>query len=168
MALLIPAMTVVLAFGLACTSPGYVPDDVESAEILGTVQRFFDAMAVGDAKAAGEVLLPDATYHSIREDGPHIYMQGRSNASFLETLETLDKEHLERFWEAEVLVHGRIAVVWTPYDFHIGGAFSHCGVDAFTLVKTKDGWRIAGGVYTVERLDCIESPLGPPAAADEL
>jgi hypothetical protein len=35
-------------------------------------------------------------------------------------------------------------------------------VDAFDLVKTPEGWKIAGGVYTVERTGCPPSPLGPP------
>ena len=43
-----------------------------------------------------------------------------------------------------------IATVWTPYDFWIDGKFSHCGIDAFDLVKTDEGWKIAGGSYTLE------------------
>jgi hypothetical protein len=57
-------------------------------------------------------------------------------------------------------MQGRIATVWAPYDFWIDGKFSHCGVDAFDLIKTDKGWRIAGGAYTVE-LKCEPSPLGP-------
>jgi hypothetical protein len=68
---------------------------------------------------------------------------------------------LERMWDARVLIHGRIAVLWTPYDFHRDGKFSHCGVDAFSLVKTDDGWKIAGFIYTVEPEGCRPSPLGP-------
>lgn len=44
-----------------------------------------------------------------------------------------------------------IAVVWTPYAFHVDRELSHCGVDAFSLVDGGDGeWKIAGVVYTVE------------------
>ena len=57
-------------------------------------------------------------------------------------------------------VHGLIATVWAPYDFWIDGKLSHCGIDAFDLIKTEDGWKIAGGVYTVES-NCAPSPLGP-------
>jgi len=51
--------------------------------------------------------------------------------------------------------------VWAPYDFWIDGKLSHCGTDAFDLIKTEDGWKIAGGVYTLES-NCATSPLGPP------
>ena len=69
---------------------------------------------------------------------------------------------LERMWDATVLVHGPLAQVWTPYDFHADGEFSHCGVDAFTLIKTSEGWRVSGVAYTVEPTGCEPSPLGPP------
>ena len=60
----------------------------------------------------------------------------------------------------EVRLHGTVATVWTPYDFWIDGKFSHCGIDAFDLVKTASGWKIAGVVFTVEP-KCEPSPLGP-------
>ncbi|MDP3000701.1 MAG: hypothetical protein Q8N47_24670 [Bryobacterales bacterium] len=39
--------------------------------------------------------------------------------------------------------HVRIAVVWTPCDIHWDRKFSHCGVDAFSLIKTSEGWKIS-------------------------
>jgi hypothetical protein len=59
-------------------------------------------------------------------------------------------------------VSGRVATVTAPYDFHLDGAFSHCGTDIFTLVNGPQGWRISGGVYTVIKQGCPPSPLGPP------
>ena len=53
-------------------------------------------------------------------------------------------------------------MVWTRYDFYRDGRFSNCGIDSWHLIKTRDGWKISGGIYTVERKDCPESPLGPP------
>jgi hypothetical protein len=44
----------------------------------------------------------------------------------------------------------------------VDGKFSHCGVDAITLVRTDAGWRIASFVYTVEETGCAPSPLGAP------
>ena len=67
----------------------------------------------------------------------------------------------ERIWNASVLVHGAIAVVWAPYDFHNNGSFSHCGYDSFSLLKTADGWKITYISDTRETQGC-ENPLGPP------
>ena len=57
-------------------------------------------------------------------------------------------------FEALSLLCGR------QYDFWTDGKFSHCGIDAFELIKTVDGWKIAGGTYTIEA-NCGPSPLGP-------
>ena len=66
----------------------------------------------------------------------------------------------ERMWNPEVRIRGAIATIWTPYDFWTDGKFSHCGIDAFDLVKTDEGWKISGGGYTIEA-QCDPSPLGP-------
>ena len=50
--------------------------------------------------------------------------------------------------------------MWTPDDFWTDGTFSHCGIDAFDLIKTDDGWKIAGGAFTMGA-KCEPSPLGP-------
>jgi hypothetical protein len=67
----------------------------------------------------------------------------------------------ERMWNPTVLHHGPIAVVWAPYDFHLGNKFSHCGVDTFTLIRRREGWRIADVAFTMEAEGCKPSPLGP-------
>jgi hypothetical protein len=67
-------------------------------------------------------------------------------------------------WDPTVLIDGDIAMVWTRYDFHIDGEFSHCGVDAVLLLRTDDGWRIASLAWTSEK-DCNPSPLGLPPGA---
>ena len=79
----------------------------------------------------------------------------------MEGLASVRDDLLERMWAPKVFCHERIAVVWTSYDFHRNRQFSHCGVDAFTLIKTEQGWKIASIVYTVEKNGCPESPLGP-------
>lgn len=52
--------------------------------------------------------------------------------------------------------------LWTPYDFHVDGTRSHCGIDSFTLARTAVGWQISSVEYTVQRRRCPVSPLGPP------
>lgn len=133
----------------------------DEEEVLATVQRLFDAMAARDPVAAGAVLLPEGQLVAVPEGepGPPVVT---SHREFLERLGAGEEPWVERMWEARARVHGPIAVVWTPYDFHRGEVFSHCGVDALTLVWTDEGWKISGGVYTVQQEACPASPLGPP------
>ena len=67
----------------------------------------------------------------------------------------------ERSWDETVLIQGNIAVVWTPYDFHVDGVFSHCGIDSFQLIKQDGQWLISNSSWTLETENCPASPLGP-------
>jgi hypothetical protein len=132
----------------------------ERDAILKTVQVFFDTMTARDVDRAREILVPQGRFHAANLRG-----DGRPDRSFaveeyLADLQASKQVMRERLWNPEVRMQGRIATVWAPYDFWIDGKFSHCGVDAFDLIKTDKGWRIAGGAYTVE-LRCEPSPLGP-------
>lgn len=55
--------------------------------------------------------------------------------------------------------------MWLPYDIYRNGEWSHCGVDAFILLRTGDGWRIASMAWTIEQPpDCRPHPDGPPSS----
>ncbi|UCG51600.1 MAG: nuclear transport factor 2 family protein [Candidatus Latescibacterota bacterium] len=146
-----------LAYGTTVAAQDTSEEDV----VLAVVQQFFDSMTANDKEAASKTLMPHGQYYSVREDPKGLYVKRRSHQEYLEGLSDSDDGMVERIWNPTVLIHGRIAVVWVPYDFHMNGEFRHCGVDAFSLVKTDEGWRIAGIVYTVEPSGCVPSPLGP-------
>jgi hypothetical protein len=48
----------------------------------------------------------------------------------------------ERIWDPEVRIDGDVAQVWAYYTFHRNATFSHCGVDAFMLLKVGGEWKI--------------------------
>ena len=159
----VPALFLAGLVFLSLSTPAYAQTDADEEEaILDAVQQLFDAIAARDTLAARAVLLPKGGFFSIRdtEGGPRVGTS--THREFLDQLTTPGDDWLERMWNPTVLVHGRMAMVWTPYDFYRNGAFSHCGIDAFSLLKTADGWKIAGTTYTVEPTGCPESPLGPP------
>ncbi len=133
--------------------------------VLAAVQRFFDTMTARDVAGATAVLLPAGRFFSARAAEGRSVTRSFTNREYLDGLPRRKEDVLERIWEPEVRVHGRIASVWAPYDFWRDRAFSHCGVDAFDLVETPEGWKLAGGVYTVETEGCGPSPLGPPRFA---
>jgi hypothetical protein len=69
----------------------------------------------------------------------------------------------ERGFGATARVQDRVAQVWVPYDLYIGKTWSHCGVDAFTLLKSDGRWRVASLIYTIEQPPaCQKHPAGPP------
>ena len=139
----------------------------EEQKVLETIQLFFDAMADRDAEAALEVMIPEGRFFSLREENGETAARTFTNQEFAAGLETQEQDLLERFWKPEVRIRGGIATVWAPYDFYLDGEFHHCGIDAFDLLNDGNGWKITGGVYTVETSGCPESPLGPPATGIE-
>ena len=129
---------------------------------MKTVQAFFDTMTASDVEGARQILQPQGRFHamSIKDGKPDV--RAFSNEEYFAILqENSRQKRQERIWNPEIRIHGLIATITAPYDFWIEGKFSHCGVDVFELIKTEDGWKIAGGVYTVES-KCDPSPLGPP------
>jgi hypothetical protein len=159
-------LSILMVLGL-CTAEARAGESTEEQNVLETVQRFFDAMANRDAAAALEVMIPEGRFFSLREENGEMVTRTFTNDEFAQGLETQEQDLLERLWEPEVRIRGGIATVWTPYDFFLDGEFHHCGIDAFDLLNDGTGWKITGGVYTVETSGCPESPLGPPATGIE-
>jgi Putative lumazine-binding len=148
-----------IIFFLPARAGAQTEDD--KTAVLATVQKFFDTMAARDVEEARTVLLPEARTFSVREQNGQPSARASSVDDYLASLAKGKSASRERMWNPEVRIKGPVATVWTPYDFHIDGKFSHCGIDAFTLVKTSEGWKIASGTWTVERTGCAPSPLGP-------
>ena len=135
--------------------------DPERGAVIATVQKLFDAMLSRDVEAAKRLAIPEAWLTAVREENGQPVSRSQSIHDFAENLGKGQGRLIERMWDPEVRVRGRIATLWAPDDFHRDTTFSHCGIDAIDLVRTADGWKIAGGVYTVEREGCPPSPLGP-------
>ena len=141
--------------------PAKAPTELEEKAVLTIVQQLFDVLATRDPAAGRDLFLPGGRFVVLSEKDGKRTVTERSFVEFLDGLPKGKEKLLERMWEPRVIIHGELAAVWTPYDLHRDGRFSYCGVDAFHLVKTENGWKITGGMYTVERTDCY-SPLPPP------
>jgi hypothetical protein len=132
----------------------------ESGATLKTIQIFFDTMSARDVEGARQIMVPEGRFHAMDLRKPTIEPLSFTNEEYLVRLQQSKQANRERIWNPEVRVHGSIATVWAPYDFWTDGTFSHCGVDAFDLIKTPEGWKIAGGAFTMEAM-CEPSALGP-------
>ena len=62
----------------------------------------------------------------------------------------------EDMYAPEVKIFGDLALVWGRYVFFVDNKISHCGVNAFHLVRTDTGWLIAGASTTIEPQGCTE------------
>ena len=154
-------VAVVLSTQLVCL-PVQAGEKEEREAVLEVLSRFFDAMTRRDPGVWRKIMLPDGMTYSQRHqpDGSK-ELARRTNLFLIENLSQGTGLLQERIWEPVVMVHRSIAVVWAPYDFHIDGKFSHCGVDVFELLKVSGKWKLGNALWTVERDRCEPSPLGP-------
>jgi hypothetical protein len=158
-----PAMRVIavfIAMLIAAASAQAQSSNSERDAVLKTVQTFFDTMTAKDVEGARKILQPQGRFHAMRMRDGKPDVRAFSNEEYFADLKASKQEMRERIWTPDVRISGLIASVWAPYDFWLDGKFSHCGVDQFDLIKTEEGWKIAGGVYTLES-KCAPSPLGP-------
>jgi len=127
----------------------------EKKEVLAIAQQFFEALEQGDTTTLRGLFLDDARNYFVQEKDTKTRTGSRSAESF-----KADKDRVvrERFIKGgvEVMVHNRIAMVWGSYNLWINDKFSHCGVDAFTLLKTDKGWKISSLSYSMETEGCQE------------
>ena len=121
----------------------------EDAAILDVIDRFMQAISNNDDAAMAAIRIEGAMNTVARANGmvSRRAFQPRANASGGGT-------NQERYWDPVVHVRGSLAMVWTPYEFWVKGKTSHCGIDAFELVKENGTWRIGNAMWTVEPDAC--------------
>jgi len=131
------------------------PDDGTRAEVLGVVTTLFDGMREQDGEKLRSVFHPDARLHTAGGPGG-----GTPIEAFIQSVLSGTAELDEVTFDEEVLADGPLAVAWTPYNLFVDGEFSHCGVDAFTMIRSAEGWRILQIVDTRVGEGCDPSRRG--------
>ena len=155
-------VALLLFVGLASPATQASAQMGEEAAVEAVAETFLMALSAADAETMADLLAPGAAIYSVREGEGGATLGVRDRESFLAGFEGDDRGFIERMWDPTVLVQDRVAMVWTPYDFHLNGEFSHCGIDVFTFLKADDGWKVTSITYNTVREGCVPSPLGPP------
>ena len=153
---LFPALLLLLAAAPA-TAQQIDPRD----EVLAVAQQLFDAMEAKDTAAMRAAFAPGALLLGLRTraDGTVAYQRLTIDDFVAFLARDTRGAWVERAFHPEVRISGTLATVWADYDFHLGGNFSHCGVDALQLLRFEDGWKIVSLADTYVREGC---PARPP------
>jgi len=132
-----------LAILLLAPSPSKLMAQTVEDEVVSVVAELFEGMKTRDADLLKSLFHPDAlmTGTGIREGAYRVTMNPPDG--WIESISSSTGPEIdERFYDPKVEVSGPLASVWTEYDLFVGGEFRHCGVDAFHLALTDDGWKI--------------------------
>jgi len=133
----------------------------DEASVLATVDAALAAISDEDMVAFTDLMIDEAVISAVVERDGVVRYSARTRAG--ERTRTLSQNIVERGFDVEVRISGGLATAWVPYDLYIDGEWSHCGIDAFTLLRTPAGWRIASLAYSVEQPPaCARHPNGPP------
>ena len=155
---------VALGFAAIPPAPLHGQDAVtpEVAQIEAVAEALLRGISESDAQLLDQALHPAAYLMAVPDEGT---ARRQERAEFIQNVGDSGGRYLERMWEPRTEVSGPVATVWAPYDFYVDGQFSHCGIDAFQLIRQDDRWVILSVVYTMRRGDdCEPSPLGPPGS----
>jgi hypothetical protein len=134
--------------------------DADSAAVVGAVNSVLEAINTRDGELLRRVMMPDAQIVANRPGGSP---STSTVAEMAVGIADPPQAFTERMWDPRVHVDGPIAALWAPYDFYRDGTFSHCGIDAFHLLRVDGAWRVQSLVYnTLQPPECAMHPEGPP------
>jgi hypothetical protein len=132
----------------------------EYAAVKQVIDHFFESINTGNGELLASLEVEGAQILNIREDTEGEYEFVKRDWFDGDNFGT-DIQLTERYWDEQLLLSDEVAVFWAPYDFHIDGEFSHCGIDVLNLIKIDDEWKIGHAMWTIQRPGCEASPLGP-------
>ena len=135
--------------------------DTESRAVIAVADSVLAALSSGDRATLRRLTLDSSVVGGagVRDGVERFSLRTWGPA----TAATNSATFTERGFDATARVQDRVAVVWMPYDLYRGDAWSHCGVDTFTLMKSEGRWRVAALIYTIEQPPaCRKHPAGPP------
>ncbi|MEQ9442241.1 MAG: nuclear transport factor 2 family protein [Cyclobacteriaceae bacterium] len=122
-----------------------------------TIEQLFDGMRSADSAMVRQAFAPQARMLTIVEQSGSVSLQEGSLSRFLEAIGTPHEETWdERIGSYEIHIDDNLATAWTPYQFYRGATFSHCGVNAFQLYRSDEGWKIIQVTDTRRKEDCVE------------
>ena len=132
----------VAACGLAMP-PAAAAQTSDRDAVLATVQKVFDAMRTRDTSLFSQVFDSSARLVGVSSRGtPRVTLTTPSQFAAAIVRAPAGNVWNERIYDPDVRIDLPIAQVWAYYTFHLNAKFSHCGIDAFMLVKVGDAWKI--------------------------
>jgi len=132
-----------IAFLTLVAAPAHA-QDAERTAVLATVQKVFDAMRTRDTALLRQAFDTSARLSGVSTRGPAPSVRLTAPAAFGGAIASAPAGDVwnERIYDPEVRIDGDVAQVWAYYTFHRNKTFSHCGVDAFMLLKVGNDWKI--------------------------
>lgn len=146
-----------LMIAITCSLALAVSAQNEQA-VLEPIRILFEAMKKGDSALLRTAFHPDAVLFTVVND-PSTGKASLRKETLKQFLSAIGKPHKDVYneltWGEKVSIDGDFAQVWADYAFYLNSTFSHCGVDAFQLIRTPAGkWLVFGLEDTRRKTGC--------------
>lgn len=131
----------------------------EEAAVRAVIDRLFDGMRSRDTTAMAATFAPGAQLYNTGRDGR---ISAEPASAFTRSVAGAPAGMVldEVLHNVEVRIDGPLASAWMYYDFFAGENFSHCGYNAFQLLKGSEGWRIVAISDSRRRDGCRQQRRG--------
>ncbi len=118
--------------------------NAQKQEVQKTIEIFFEGFHAKDTIKIKSTCSDDLILQSIAENTKGTKLSQETAQKFYISIATIPSEikFEERILSYTIKVDGTMAHVWTPYEFYVNEKLSHSGVNAFTLFKENDSWKI--------------------------
>lgn len=147
-------MKYVLFICLLLTSSVIHAQTVEDS-VKAVVNKLFAAMRSADASTLQACFADSAILQTILSKDGKSVVETEAVQGFATSIGKVSKGDADERVSFDVVkVDSDLAIVWAPYQFYWKGAFSHCGVDSFQLVRINGEWKIQYLIDTKRKEDC--------------
>ena len=145
---------VVLASPVAAQDHKAHPSHAVHDSVMAPIKALFDGMRTRDTALMRSAFAPGAMMGGVPRAGQPVRFEQVDG--FLKAIAGAPAGTLldEQLYDVDVRIDGGLASVWAFYTFSLGERFSHCGVDAFQVVRTDAGWKITALADTRRQQDC--------------
>ena len=126
----------------------------EDQAVVTVIKRLFDGMRTRDTALMRAQFAPEARMIAIDKKSGAPTVRAMDPSGWIGAVgKGSGPAWDERIFDPVVHVDDDIAQAWVYYEFWLGPKLSHCGYDAFELVKLSAGWKLTQ-VTDSRRTDC--------------
>lgn len=150
-------ITILFALIALCSVGVFAQKTDDSKDALAVINKLWEAMSAHKPADILALHTADAQLVAImkNKEGKTVNRTLKA-ADFANNFAEKKSELLEDMYAPKTEVSGDFAQVWGRYVFFVNGKISHCGINAFHLVRTDAGWKIAGAASTIDPNACTE------------
>ena len=160
-------LAILSSLSLSLAAPLVAQQTDDQKAVIRAIETLFNALKADDTAGMRAVMHPQGRIiqTGTREGAPFARVNALND--FLSSIGGAKGRGLEeRVYNPEVRIDDNLAVAWVYYDFRVGGQVTHCGVDAYHLVRLAEGWKILEIVDTQRREACDKINIASQASRD--